>query len=91
MQRRELHKTYTKQFAVPPKISAKSFVVIEKNAGRGTETKMSKLAMNSASNNHKVHLSFNSKSAVQVASLTKIMTCVVALELCERFALRPHD
>ena len=34
---------------------------------------------------HKVLVSMNSRNAVEIASLTKIMTCILALDLCERY------
>ena len=32
MLRKQIHKTYTKQFTPPPKITSKAFIIIEKNA-----------------------------------------------------------
>lgn len=37
----------------------------------------------------KVHCTFNSKFKMEIASLTKIMTCIVAIEICERFNIDP--
>ena len=34
---------------------------------------------------HKVLISQNSRTQVEVASLTKIMTCILTIELCEKF------
>lgn len=36
---------------------------------------------------HQVIVSLNSRTAVEIASLTKIMTCVIALDLSKRFSL----
>lgn len=91
IQRRELHKTYTKQFAAPPKLTAKSFVIIEKCGDKSPVSLQTKKNLaDSTKTNHRVYLSFNGKSSVQVASLTKIMTCIVAIELCERYSLKPE-
>lgn len=36
---------------------------------------------------HKVVASFNSRNAVEIASLTKIMTCIIAIEICQKYKL----
>lgn len=36
---------------------------------------------------HKVLISQNSRTQVEVASLTKIMTCILAIQICHKFRL----
>ena len=40
---------------------------------------------------HKVLASLNSRNMVEVASLTKIMSCILAIELCERLKLDSEE
>lgn len=50
-------------------------------------TAQSYIVVEEISNQLKIHLSVNSKSRAEVASLTKIMTCVVALEIAKRLSI----
>lgn len=50
-----------------PKLTAKSFVIYEVRGGIDES---------------RVITAFNSKNSQEVASLTKIMTCILALEIC---------
>lgn len=36
---------------------------------------------------HKVIASHNSRTSMEIASLTKIMTCIVALEICDDYCI----
>jgi D-alanyl-D-alanine carboxypeptidase len=62
--RKEINKNYTKHFIPPPKLTAKSYIIYEVKQRR---------------EDSKVIVSFNSKNSQEVASLTKIMTCIVSL------------
>ena len=73
--RRELHKVYKKAFIPPPKISAKAYVIYEV------------IEKNNNGNGSKILATINGKNSQQVASLTKIMTCVIILEISENFKL----
>lgn len=37
-------------------------------------------------NTHKILAEFNSRSPLEIASLTKIMTFIVALDICSKYA-----
>ena len=64
-----------KKFIPIPKISSKSYIVCEKTRDFLEPNRL------------KIHLAFKSKVRMEVASLTKIMTCLLAIELCERFKI----
>lgn len=66
-------KNYAKPFNPPPKVTAKSYIVYEK------------LFDTSVTPPFKIHASLNSKNSLEVASLTKIMTCYLAIHLCEKY------
>lgn len=68
--RRELMNNYKRPFDPPPKLTAKSYIIYE-------------IKPNPEENS--LVFSFNSKNSQEVASLTKIMTCLVTLELCQKF------
>lgn len=70
-----MNKNYQTAFSPPPKITAKSFIVYEIYDGCDKQGK----------SNIKIHTAFNSKVRVEIASLTKIMTCILAIEICNRF------
>lgn len=38
----------------------------------------------------KIHAAFNVKSASEIASLTKIMTCIAVIEVCENMGINTH-
>lgn len=38
----------------------------------------------------RIHAAFNIKSASEIASLTKIMTCIVAIEICENMGINTY-
>jgi hypothetical protein len=62
--RREINRNYTKPFQPPPKITAKSYIIYE---------------LLEKGSSGRVVVSFNSKNSQEVASLTKIMTCILVL------------
>lgn len=39
-------------------------------------------------NSHKVLVSLNSRSCVEIASLTKIMTCILIIDLAKKFNVK---
>lgn len=65
--RKEINKNYTKHFVPLPKLTAKSFIIYEVREGFEQS---------------RIITAFNSKNCQEVASLTKIMTCILALEIC---------
>ena len=71
MSRKEINRTYAKAFVQPPKITANAYIITEMDRNDG----------------FKVHYGFQSKNVVEIASLTKIMTCLVAIEFCEKFSV----
>ena len=75
MLRKEQFKIYAKPYTPPPKISAKAYIICEK-VQEGEEN-----------SSLKIHASLNGKNNLEVASLTKIMTCILAIKLCDRFSL----
>jgi D-alanyl-D-alanine carboxypeptidase len=40
---------------------------------------------------HKVIVSLNSRTSVEIASLTKIMTCIIVLDLANKHSLRLEE
>lgn len=64
---KEISKNYAGPFIPPPKISAKSYIICESKKSEGIRP----------------IICYNSKNSQEVASLTKIMTCIVAIELCQ--------
>jgi D-alanyl-D-alanine carboxypeptidase len=64
--RRELHKIYKKAFVPPPKISAKSYTIYE-------------MKVDGNEDSGKILATINGKNSQEIASLTKIMTCIVVL------------
>lgn len=54
----------------PPKLTAKSYIIYQVKENK---------------EDSKVIVAFNSKNSQEVASLTKIMTCIVTLQLCRDF------
>ena len=70
-------------------ITAYSYIIYEPD---WSKTVKEKAASNSKyQNSHKVHISSNSRNSVEVASLTKIMTCLVAIEISEKYNLKLSD
>lgn len=61
---KEINKNYAKPFNPPPKITAKSYIICETKDNE---------------ENLRVVVSYNSKNSQEVASLTKIMTCILTI------------
>ena len=68
--RRQINRNYRRPFVPPPKITAKSYIILEVKYN---------------SQEPVVVTSFNSKTSYEVASLTKIMTCIITIEICEKY------
>jgi D-alanyl-D-alanine carboxypeptidase len=68
--RKEINKNYTKHFMPPPKLTAKAYIIYE---------------VKPIKEESRVIVAFNSKNSQEVASLTKIMTCILTLEVCSDF------
>ena len=79
---KQLKQEYAKPFNPPQSISAFAYIVFEldplpKHLPAKQESPKKKFP-----HSHKIIVSQNSRCMVEVASLTKIMTCIVALEIC---------
>jgi hypothetical protein len=94
--KRELNKNYTKPFNPPENVTAFAYIVYEADAKRsGKLRKFSARRRDEELNeirkiflhSHQVVVSLNSRTAVEIASLTKIMTCIVALDLSRKYDL----
>ena len=70
--RREINKNYRHPFVPPPKLTAKSYIIYEVKPKPQEST---------------IVVSLNSKSGQEVASLTKIMTCMVVIETCQNLGV----
>lgn len=73
---KEINKNYAKPFVPPPKITAKSYIICETKDNE---------------ENLRVVVSYNSKNSQEVASLTKIMTCILTIEFCQNNSLNIHE
>lgn len=40
---------------------------------------------------HNLHSGYNIKVASEIASLTKIMTCIIIIEICEKYGIAPKN
>ena len=94
---------YAKPFNPPTNISANAYIVYEpefsKTSKRKTYTIDPKFFDHGFSedtrqnmnrkypHSHKVLASLNSRTVVEIASLTKIMTCILAINICEKYKL----
>ena len=73
-------KNYAKPYNPPPKITAKAYIIIEKHFNEiNTDQPF------------RIHASQNSKNSLEVASLTKIMTCYLAIKLTEKYELSSKE
>lgn len=66
---------YSKPIYSPQDISAKSYIVYE-HVKFNKPQKIKKCLL---------HTAFNTKIGLEVASLTKIMTCLLSIEICQKF------
>jgi len=92
--RKEVNKNYAKPFHPPENVSASAYIVFEADCKKKPKlnrlnqkryeqegiVEIRKLFMHS----HKVIVSSNSRTSVEMASLTKIMTCVIAIEIAQK-------
>ena len=70
--KKSLFKYYSNQFSNPQNISSKAYIVLEHFKENNSSVK-------------NVHAALNSKVNLEIASLTKIMTCILTIELCQKY------
>ena len=90
--KKHISEEYAKPFNPPANVTAASYIIYEPAFSKTQRKKVFLPTLEESRNpkfphSHKVIASFNSRNSTEVASLTKIMTCFVALELCDRFKL----
>lgn len=97
--KKQISQEYAKPFNPPNNITAYAYVVYEPDFSRKFKNKMEEdvneeealdMKVNSSKkfpHSHKIITSQNSRNAVEVASLTKIMTCILAVNLCEEHGI----
>ena len=74
--KKNLVKMYSNPTGNPENISAKAYIVV-KHFSNKTIVNQSKI----------LHTASNSKINAEIASLTKIMTCILIIELCEKYGI----
>lgn len=100
--KRQISQDYAKPFNPPTNITAASYIIFEPkfsdNKGRKKKFFMdsdgfdvSEQTKKKYPHSHKVIASYNSRNAVEVASLTKIMTCILTLQICQKYKLDPKE
>ena len=89
--KKELNKNYAKPFYPPENISAQAYIVYETDIKKVVYNRRLSLRKEDPDgsivdqqrkmllNSHKVVVSLNPRVAVEMASLTKIMTCIITL------------
>ena len=78
---KQLKQEYAKPFNPPQNISAFAYIVYEPDS-TPKELNKQESPRKKFPHSHKIIVSQNSRCMVEVASLTKIMTCILALEIC---------
>ena len=95
--KKELNKNYAKPFNPPENITAQAYIVYETDIkkvqyNRKVSLKREEPELGSEQkkmliHSHKVLASLNPRVAAEVASLTKIMTCLLVLEIGKKFGV----
>lgn len=79
------NKTATPEIPAPSNVTAYSYIVYEPSFSQNDKFKLTEDNLkntNKLFGNNRVLASLNCKSVVEIASLTKIMTFLLALEIC---------
>lgn len=95
--KKELNKNYAKPFFPPENITALSYIIYETNPKKKALKKINSNTFEESQyvaeickiylHSHQVLVSLNSRTTLEIASLTKIMTCIVAICLAKKFRL----
>lgn len=79
--------------ALPQKVSAAAYIIYELTEKSKVLTRTRQAEQEGWRRGNflgRVHAAFNIKTSCEIASLTKIMTCIIVIETCEKAGIDPR-